>query len=90
MCCIPYYFEQFEIYFQKKAKWLKKYFINFIIQPMKEVYGGCRNHSVSLSVQICVAYIHDPNMTLAFDCKVKLLGFWNVFLSGPQIFYTLK
>ena len=37
----------------------------------------------------CVAYIHDPDTTLKYDLKVKFIGFWHVFVSGPYLFFGL-
>ena len=30
----------------------------------------------------CVAYIYDPDTTLQFDLKVKIIGFLHVFVSA--------
>ena len=32
----------------------------------------------SITMRQCVTYIHDPNMTLTFDLKVKFIGFFEM------------
>ena len=35
----------------------------------------------------CVTYIHDPDMMLTFDLKVKFIGFWHFFMSNPYLLF---
>ena len=40
-----------------------------------------------ITMRRCVAYIHNPDMTLNFDLKVKFIGFLTCFLVLPITFF---
>ena len=46
-------------------------------------------HSHSIIIRICVAYIHDPNTTLAIDFKVRFNGFLTWLCVRPQLLCPL-
>ena len=44
----------------------------------------------SITMKVCITYIHDPDTMLTFDLKVKFIGFMTYgFVFGHQLFRPL-
>ena len=43
----------------------------------------------SITMRGCITHIHDPDLTLTFDLKVKFLGFWCVFYPYLTLVYHI-
>lgn len=75
------------------SEWLVSAWFVVISIETVQLYCGILQQSLEnigidteFILKLCIWYHHDPHMILTFDLESNYWGFWQVSLSGPELF----